>query len=274
MKLPLLKERWIYQIMLVAAIQDLKSAAKHLKISVSTLKKHLSQCEKTLQTQLFIVQGNTVELTPAGDLFVEKSKTFLARFNTLENLFTPQPSPDFKVGYSDEISQAWLTQWVRHSTQFDNTFISMSKKSTLGLEKGLLSDDISIAVSPVPIKHAQIKQHAMTAGEMLIIQSHFQSHSTPQEPPQWVVCGPSLRDASEVAIQTDLWHYALTLCLHSELLLEVPEMIARSWLKNGSLKIVERLPHIGPPLYLHWRDKKILLPLLEWTLKDYLGKQL
>uniref|UniRef100_UPI00403FAC7B LysR family transcriptional regulator n=1 Tax=Candidatus Enterococcus willemsii TaxID=1857215 RepID=UPI00403FAC7B len=108
--------REIQTFAVIAKTGSFQKAAEILQYSQPTISMRIKQLEAELKISLF-ERGKTLQLTPAGQLFYEKSQTLLANYAELdlfaEQLHNEVPARSLTIGVSDPTASLIMPQVIQ-----------------------------------------------------------------------------------------------------------------------------------------------------------------
>ena len=87
----------------LAAEKNFTRAAEALGVSQPAVSQNISELEKQYNVKFFERLRGSVELTPAGEIFLERAKDILQRYSDISLIFTGLPEALVRVYASDEI---------------------------------------------------------------------------------------------------------------------------------------------------------------------------
>lgn len=263
-----LKAAWLYQLSKLADLKNLQQTARQLGVSIQTLKRNLASCEQLLGLKVFIQQEQSCLLTPQGWFFLQEAQELLLQLENLEALFLDdQPTQRFTIGYTDDLTRSWLSQWV-HALQQEagSVQIRLLQGSFASLKQALHERKLQVMVAAQPSQGAPFQSRLCLTPDYVMVcgsQNPAQNWESldliecqgfcpaPQQPPK------------PPAVTTDLSYYALLLCQQSPYALYSPLMLAQPWLSSGQLKMLS--PPCAEPrhcIYLSWHQQSVSHPLI------------
>ena len=86
-----------------AAERSFTKAAAVLRVSQPAVSQNISELEKQFGIKLFERLRGEVVLTPAGEIFLEKTKEILFKYHDLSQMFMRFPDTVVRVSASDEV---------------------------------------------------------------------------------------------------------------------------------------------------------------------------
>ena len=125
----------------LAAEKNFTRAAEVLCISQPAVSQNISELEKQYNVKFFDRLRGSVELTPAGEFFLERAKDILQRYSDISQIFTALPDVTVTVYASDEI-YSYLTDSLL------NRFLKIHPEVTFVLTSDKDSADLQVSIAP------------------------------------------------------------------------------------------------------------------------------
>jgi LysR family nitrogen assimilation transcriptional regulator len=134
----------------VARIGNISAAAHYLGIVQPALSRHIMRLESELGVELFVRVHRGVELTPAGQLFLERGRRMMAEYEAaIEELSAARTDPGGRVtfGIISSLAQTFVPRIVRRvQERFPHVSLRIVEGSTGNLRDGLLAGQIDAAI--------------------------------------------------------------------------------------------------------------------------------
>jgi LysR family transcriptional regulator, nitrogen assimilation regulatory protein len=134
----------------VAKVGNISSAAHDLGIVQPALSRHIRRLENELGVNLFVRAPRGVELTPAGQLFLERGRRMMAEYDAaLQDLSAMRGDPGGRVtfGILATLAQTFVPRIVRNvQERFPNISLRIIEGSTSGLREALLAGRANAAI--------------------------------------------------------------------------------------------------------------------------------
>jgi DNA-binding transcriptional LysR family regulator len=149
------------------------AAAKELFISQPAISKHVQELENEYHTQLFNRMGNSITLTPAGELLLRHSEKIAMDYAKMDfemNALRQKFSGELRIGASTTIAQYVLPEilaaFIKRYPHIQVTTVSGNSRD---VEAALLDGKIDIGMVEGLIRLPQIKYNAFMKDELVAI---------------------------------------------------------------------------------------------------------
>lgn len=143
-----------------AELLHFTKAAESLFISQPTLSIHIQQLEEELGSELFARVGRKVQLTEAGEIFLRHARRAVSEveqaateIDATTGLLRGHLSIAALPAFSSTVLPGWLTAF---NTIHPEVNVSARSVTSEDIERGIVSGEISLALSYVPPQHNEI----------------------------------------------------------------------------------------------------------------------
>lgn len=145
----------------IAETQNFSNAAKQLYISQPALSQYIKRLEKTLGVELFKRDKSKVEITQAGEIFIEEAKVILEHNDILLNKmksFSEKSNETLIVGVSQFYGKYFIPNILPKFKEIrPNINIKIHEDESSLLENHILNNKIDLAIMPLPIQSPKVK---------------------------------------------------------------------------------------------------------------------
>ncbi|RJT22369.1 LysR substrate-binding domain-containing protein [Buttiauxella izardii] len=204
---------------LVAKYQSITTAAEQLNKVPSAISYTIKKAEESIGAELFIRKGRYIELTPAGNYFIEHSKTILGDLDALKRntvLIHDGVERELTIAVNNIIPTATLVEFIRDfEREFSSTTLTINLEVYNGCWDALYSKRADLVIGA---------PHAVPSTEGII--------SEPIGQLEWdFVVGPEhpLASHSQPLENAELRHFS-AICIRDTTVNLAPQ---QAWLLEG-----------------------------------------
>ena len=157
----------------VAKNQSFTKAANELYISQPAITKHIKLLEDMLGVRLFDRKGNTVVVTPAGDILLRYAHEIFTIYQNIHyelGTLKDQPAGEFRLGASTTIAQYLLSPVLASFYEkFPHIKLSLLNGNTEMVENAVITKEISLGIGEGKRHHPSLKYVDFTSDELVLV---------------------------------------------------------------------------------------------------------
>lgn len=157
----------------VAKRLSFTKAAEELFISQPAVTKHIRELEQTYDSKLFDRNGNTIKLTPAGDLLLKHAETIFAIYRTVDFDMAALQQKDkgfLNLGASTTISQYIIAPILAgFKKKFTEVELRLITGNTEQIEKALIDKEIELGIVEGQSKNQEISYADFIKDEIVLV---------------------------------------------------------------------------------------------------------
>lgn len=157
----------------VARNRSFTRAASDLYISQPAVSRQISELERQYGVTLFLRNGNSIQLTKAGEVMLFHAEHILDRYRRLQfdlNLLTGNFSGELRLGASSTIAQYVLPPYLaRFSSRFPEIRTSLVTGNTEQMEAALLGNTIDLALVEGEARRSGIRYLHFLRDELVLV---------------------------------------------------------------------------------------------------------
>jgi len=157
----------------VAQRLSFTKAAAELFITQPAVTKHIRELEQQLDTALFVRNGNSIELTPAGCILLKHTVKIFETYLLLENELTQLNSitgGNIRIGASTTLAQTIIPKIL---ALFKKTYPSINfiflRDNTDSITQQVIAEKIDIAIVEGQIHYPQINYEEFKKDELVLV---------------------------------------------------------------------------------------------------------
>lgn len=148
-------------------------AASELYISQPAITKHIKEIEQQLEIRLFNRNGNTITLTPAGEIFLRHTQLIFKQYELLENELAQTKaysSGTLHIGASTTIAQYVIPKIIAlFKKSYPHIHIDLINGNSEFIEQQIITEKIHIGIVEGISHHAQINYEDFTNDEIVLV---------------------------------------------------------------------------------------------------------
>lgn len=157
----------------VAKKLSFTKAANELFISQPAVTKHINELEHQLHSRLFTRNGNTISLTPAGQVLLKHAEQIFKHYAALENeiaQLTNTESGILRIGASTTLAQYVLPRILAiFKTTHPSVQITFLHGNSEFIEQQIIDDRIDIGLVEGISHHPQINYESFVKDEIVLV---------------------------------------------------------------------------------------------------------
>lgn len=157
----------------VAKRLSFTKAAEELFISQPAVTKHIRELEQTYDSKLFDRNGNTIKLTPAGELLLKHAETIFAIYRAIDFDMAALQQKDkglLNLGASTTISQYIIAPILAgFKKKFAEVELRLVTRNTEQIEKALIEKEIELGIVEGQSKNQEISYADFIKDEIVLV---------------------------------------------------------------------------------------------------------
>lgn len=165
--------REIQYILTIAKEGNITKAAKELYIAQSSLSQSLKKIEQKLGCMLFKRSGSKLQLTYAGERFVNSASRILKLYRDMENELSDiaqMKSGSIIIGIPYYLGSYMFPVFgPAFKKRYPGVSIKLIEGSSNELEKSIVSGQVDMAILPLPIENQSIKFETLFLSRMIVL---------------------------------------------------------------------------------------------------------
>ncbi len=156
----------------VAKYKNFSKAAESIFLSQPALSQSINRLEQKLGVVLFNRNKNSVDLTEAGQIFIEKAEQIIKLMDDLENSMKNYTNKDLNkisIGVSQFYGKYFLPNVIKTlNKRYPHTYINILESESKILEEYLVKGEIDLVIVPLPIKSNEIHYERLYDEEIIL----------------------------------------------------------------------------------------------------------
>lgn len=157
----------------VAKLKSFSKAANAIYLSQPTISSNISSLEKELKIQLFDRTSKEVNLTPAGESFLEYATDIInTRNNAIANMssFNNNISGKLNISASTTPCNAILPKLIKSfNNDYNNVKFNIKEQGSVGIIKDILELRCEIGLVGAIIENSRIKSYKIMDDELVLV---------------------------------------------------------------------------------------------------------
>jgi len=157
----------------VAQKLSFTKAAQELFITQPAVTRHINELEQQLGTGLFKRQGNTIALTPAGEVMVKYARQIFQTYALLENelaQLSEMEAGNIRIGASTTVGLYVIPGTLAlFRKAYPSIHLSFCQGNSEWIEQRLMSEEIDIGIVEGHSHHPQIDYQPFAKDEIVLV---------------------------------------------------------------------------------------------------------
>ncbi|SES68556.1 LysR family transcriptional regulator, transcription activator of glutamate synthase operon [Salinibacillus kushneri] len=158
----------------VAELEHVSEAAAELHVAQSAVSRQIANLENELGVKLFLRGGRKIQLTPVGEIFLERVKSAMVEFEKAEREIYEYLNPEsgnIRLGFPTSLAAKTLPNVISaFRKEHPQIGFQLYQGTVSELTEAVISGQIDIAfVSPVPSHHEEVKGHIFFTEKMMAL---------------------------------------------------------------------------------------------------------
>ena len=157
----------------VATRLSFSKAAEELHITQPAVTRHIKQLEDHFNQKLFERKGNSISLTHAGNILLQRSKEILSLHKTLQfdmNALIDKTEGSLRIAASTTIAQYVLPEALAEfRKKYPKITISLTNANTAKVERDILKQNAEIGFIEGQTKNRELAYHRFLKDEIVLV---------------------------------------------------------------------------------------------------------